>query len=99
SPEWLSTGEIAGIFADEVGAARGVVTGTFDDGARLLSRSVLPNFQDVTPGDRLQAGVALRADTSGISVHPYLFRLVCKNGAIMAHTTGTERIDCVAGRE
>src|SRR5262249_34057332 len=52
---------------------------------RLFLRAVLPGEREVRPGDRLQGGVALRATPEEISVHPYVFRKVCSNGAIRAH--------------
>jgi hypothetical protein len=36
------------------------------------------------PQDEVQCGVALQATARGIWLYPYLFRLVCANGAIMA---------------
>jgi hypothetical protein len=59
---------------------------TFDDGSRLFSRSLIPSVEEVRPNDRLQGGLALRATDSEIWLHPYLFRQVCRNGAIMAHS-------------
>jgi hypothetical protein len=46
----------------------------------------------VAPGDRLQGGVALRANEEGVCVHPYVFRQVCSNGAIFAQVVGTRVI-------
>jgi hypothetical protein len=89
----LTTAEIQAIFAEEVRAAGGSVSDTFDDGARLFTRSVLPGVRDVRPGDRLQGGVALRATGPDVWVHPYVFRQVCRNGAIMAHALQSEHIE------
>ena len=80
----LMTQRISMIFADEISAAGGTVHETFDDGTRLFARSVLPDVADVRRGDRIQGGVAIRAGDQDVSVHPYTFRLVCKNGAIRA---------------
>jgi hypothetical protein len=41
----------------------------------------------------LQGGVALRASEQDVWVHPYVFRLVCRNGAIMAHAVQTRHIE------
>ena len=65
---------------------------TFEDGERH-TRSLLPSVADVRPNDKLQGGVALKATEREICLHPYLFRLVCKNGAIRAHAIQTRRID------
>jgi hypothetical protein len=89
----LSTAEIRDIFAAEIANAHGVVSETFDDGDRLFTRSLLPWVADVRPNDQMQGGVALKATEREICLHPYLFRLVCKNGAVRAHAIQTRRID------
>jgi hypothetical protein len=81
-------------FGEQIAAAGGNVTDSFDDGgSRLYLRATLPARSDVAPGDRLQAGVAMRADDVDVRVHPYVFRLVCKNGAIFAQAVGTRVIE------
>jgi hypothetical protein len=64
----------------------------FDDGERLYARSVLPRLVEVTPGDRFQSGVAIKATAEGICVHPYLFRRICSNGAILALLLGSKAL-------
>src|SRR5262245_20524222 len=93
SDDWLTTGEIGQLFCVEIEAAGGTVIDTFDDDRRLFARSVLPGVREVRPGDELQGGVALRTTDQRVYVHPYVFRLVCKNGAIRAHAIQTEQID------
>src|SRR5262249_37537066 len=72
-----------------------------EGGTRLFLRAVLPEEREVRAGDRLQGGVALRATPEEISVHPYVFRQVCSNGAIRAHALQSLRIerDNLAPRE
>jgi hypothetical protein len=82
----LTTAQVLAVFAEEVVARRGQVTDTFDDGQCLLTRSVLPLVAEVRPGDQLQGGIALKATSVGVWLYPYLFRLVCRNGAIVAET-------------
>jgi len=84
----LSTQTISAVFLEELQAHSGRVTDTYDDGRRLLTRSLLPFVDDVRPSDRMQGGVALRADESEIALHPYLFREVCRNGAIISQSLG-----------
>jgi hypothetical protein len=93
SMDWLSTREIAGVFAEEVAEVGGSVTDRFDDGARLYLRSVLPGKRAVGYRDMVQGGIALRATGEEIWVHPYVFREVCKNGAIIAQATETRHIE------
>jgi len=89
----LSTAEILAVFGEEIAARRGQVTDIFDDGERLLTRSVLPYVEEVRAGDRLQGGVALKKCEEGVWLHPYLFRLVCQNGAIVAQTLDSRFIE------
>jgi hypothetical protein len=92
-PDFLSTREIAGVFAEEIQSLGGRVSDRFDDGgSRLFLRSILPPRQDVRRGDGLQGGVALLATDAEIRVHPYVFRQVCTNGAIRAHAVQTVRL-------
>src|SRR5262249_12559222 len=91
--DWLTTREIADIFAEEIALAGGEVSDRFDEGTRLFLRAVLPGERAVRPGDRLRGGVALRATQEEVSVHPYVFRQVCSNGAIRAHATQSLHIE------
>jgi hypothetical protein len=91
--DWLTTQEIGEVFAEEIAMAGGHVSDRFDDGTRLFLRAVLTDEQDVRSGDRLRGGVAVRATQEEISVHPYVFRQVCSNGAIRAHATQSRCIE------
>src|ERR1700687_3265270 len=91
--EFPTTDEIKTLFAEEIAAAGGVVSDTFDDRRRLFTRSVLPRLREVATGDKVQGGVALMATEGEVSVHPYVYRLVCKNGAIVARAIQTRQIE------
>jgi hypothetical protein len=90
--DWLTAGEIRTIFAEEIAAVGGQVTETVDAQPHFFARSVLPGVREVSRGDRLQGGVALRASDEEILVHPYVFRQVCTNGAIRAHAIETRHL-------
>jgi hypothetical protein len=89
----LSTMEIQAIFAEEIADAGGFISDTFDDGDRLFARSILPWVAEVRPKDQMQGGVAIKSAECEVSIHPYLFRTVCTNGAILAHAIETRRLD------
>lgn len=93
--EMLTTTEVRAIFTEEIAARGGTVRDAYQDDSRLFLRSILPETREVRADDRMQNGVALRMDAQHICVHPYVFRLVCKNGAIQAHALQTHQIDCV----
>jgi len=77
--------EILGAFTEEISRRDGKVTETFHQPGQLFVRSVFPRAEEIRAGDKIQGGVALRATDTVAWVYPYVFRLVCKNGAIMAH--------------
>jgi hypothetical protein len=89
----LTTSEILAVFDAEITTRGGRVTETFNDGRRLFSRSVLPEVEEVRPGDGLKGGIALKATEQGLWLYPYLFRLVCRNGAILAETLGSRSVE------
>jgi hypothetical protein len=70
---------------EEILAREGKVTEKFHQTGQLFIRSVLPQVVEIRARDKVQSGVALRATDTAAWVYPYVFRLVCKNGAIMAH--------------
>lgn len=78
------TSSIKRVFEEEIAIAGGTVPDVFDDGGRLFLRSILPPSEEVHRGDRIHGGVALRTRGADVLIHPYFYRVVCKNGAIMA---------------
>jgi hypothetical protein len=85
--ERFLTQEILEVFTEKISAREGKVTETFHQPSLLLVRAVFPQGEEIRVGDKVQGGVALRATDTAAWVYPYVFRLVCKNGAIMAHAT------------
>jgi hypothetical protein len=88
----LTTREIGAVFAEEIADAGGSVANAFDDGNRLFMRAILPSEVEIESNDRVRGGVAIRATTEEIWVHPYVFRQVCQNGAIIAHATESRHL-------
>ncbi len=88
----LTTAQIQTIFEEEVKLAGGKVTDTFDDGTLLFTRAVLPKNEKVARRDRVDKGVALKAAWEDVWVHPYVFRRVCINGAIVAQAVATKHV-------
>ena len=87
-----ATAPLKSIFFQEVIARGGRVSDIFDDGTRLILRSILPEVKELGKGDSVQGGVALRFSGRDVWVHPYLFRQICTNGAIMARAIETRYI-------
>jgi hypothetical protein len=82
--------EIAPEFVSEVEAVGGTVMECIPDDDRLYARATFQSAGAVRIGDEVRSGVALRVSGPDVSVHPYLFRQICANGAI--------RVDRVASR-
>lgn len=99
SPTALTTTRILDAFDKEITARGGRVTDSFHDGRRLFTRSVLEGSLEVRPGDRVQGGVALKAISDEICLYPYVFRQVCRNGAIIAQTISSRVIRGVDEQE
>lgn len=91
--DWLTTGQVRAIFAEEVFGVGGSIREAFDDGTLLFARGVLPQMREVRPRDQLHSGVAMRCMPEQVVVHPYVFREVCRNGAIMAWSQQSHQIE------
>jgi hypothetical protein len=87
-----ATQDIHATVLDELTCIGGTVSDRFDDGRRLFLRAVLPISDEVRPKDIVEGGIAVRTVGQEIEVCPYLFRQVCKNGAIMPQVAETRRI-------
>lgn len=94
----LTNVRIRVVFAEEIAALRGTIANVIHQDDRLYLRAVLPRYAEVGSLDSVQCGVALRSVEGALQVHPYVFRLVCENGAIMAHALQTRRIENLAAR-
>jgi hypothetical protein len=89
----MTTSAIQEAFSEEIALMGGRVTDVFDDGSRLFARAVMPKTFEVLPKDNVQGGVALRASSEEVWVHPYVFRQVCSNGAVLAQAMECRRIE------
>jgi hypothetical protein len=93
NPTFLpSTCQLKELFAREIAALGGTVSDLYDDGSRLFARAILPQVREVRPKDQVQGGVAMRTTGGQVQVHPYLFRQVCRNGAVMAQALQTRQV-------
>jgi hypothetical protein len=89
---WPTTIDVYRIFSEETANAGGTVTDTFDDGNRLFIRSVVPDLCEIIPGDSVKGGVALRSNLEEIWIHPYMLRVVCRNGSLRPLAIQSTRI-------
>lgn len=88
----LTTAQVLELFTEVITTYDGEVADTFHSNDRLFTRSILPDVEEVRPKDRLQGGVALKATSKDIWIYPFVFRQVCKNGAILAETIASQHI-------
>src|SRR5688500_16960807 len=89
------TQELHALFIDEVSAMGCVCPDVYDDGVGLYARAFFSTPVDVRPGDAVQGGVALRAVGEFVDVHPFVYRQVCTNGAIVADAFQSRRVQRV----
>jgi hypothetical protein len=85
--------KLAELFETEVRNRNGRVVDLVEDGSRLFARSILHEKVEVRRGDFVEGGVALCLMQTQISVRPYVFRLVCTNGAVMAMSDEARTIE------
>jgi hypothetical protein len=90
-----ATQDIDATVVDELAFLGGSVSDRYDDGRRLFLRARLPIRDEVRPKDIVEGGIAVRTVGREIEVCPYLFRQVCKNGAIMPQVAEARRIGLV----
>lgn len=88
---------IAELFAAEIAARKGRIVDSFHDERRLFARSLLHEKVEVRKRDDLEGGVAICLLEGVVSVRPYVFRLVCANGAVMAMSDEACEIDLGTG--
>lgn len=83
---------VRALFRAEIHGLGGDVPDEVSDGRRLFARAVLPEQADVASRDLVKPGVALRYSEDEVEVRPYVFRVVCRNGAIVAHSGAGQRV-------
>jgi len=81
------------LFQEEVHSLEGRVSDALNDGQRLFARAVLPADARVSGNDVVHSGVALRYMNGVLDVRPYVYRVVCRNGAIAAFSGQGRSID------
>ncbi len=96
APLLPATQDICATVVEELAFLGGTVKDEFDDGRRLILRAILPMSDEVRPKDVVEGGIAVRAVGKEIEISPYLFRQVCRNGAIMPQVVETRCIRRVA---
>lgn len=84
--------EVLSIVEEELAGIGGRISESIRHRGRLFLRATVPHTRQVRPNDHVQGGVAVTTVGREIGIHPYVFRQVCRNGAIMAKTLGTKRI-------
>lgn len=95
----ITTKEVLSTFTDEISNHDGEILDSICKSDRLITRSVLPQFEEVRIKDTIRAGVALKATLEGIWIYPYTFRLVCRNGAIIARTLDVRQLEEIESRK
>ena len=80
--------DIRDTFHQAVMNQEGEVAECLESDNSLFIRARLAADDCARPGDIMNPGVALRCRETQIEVCPYVYRQVCRNGAILARSTG-----------
>lgn len=80
----VSTDALLELFQEAIDELGGRVSDALNDGRRLFARSVLPTEERISGDDVVKPGVALRCTDDAAEVRPYVYRVICRNGAILA---------------
>lgn len=59
----------------------------------VYARATSPRAREIRDRDTFFGGVAFRASDTGVSIHPYAFRVVCSNGLVMGKSRMTAEFD------
>jgi hypothetical protein len=85
--------ELSVAFREEVSAVGGRVLDVQVVAELVYARAIVPTLAgDVAKLDHVNGGVAMRTVGADVLVHPFVYRRVCRNGQIQAHSTTTMRI-------
>ena len=84
------------LFRDEVSRLGGQVADVVADDERLFARSLLPDSLPVFPDDFVKPGIALRYVSDTVEVRPYVHRVICSNGQILAYSGRGGSVEIVA---
>ena len=87
--------EIQRTFGESIADLGGTVTSICYVGELLFARSTLSATDEVRRGDQVRAGVSLRSIGQDVKVHPYVFRQICRNGAVMPQNVDARHISRV----
>jgi hypothetical protein len=87
--------EIHDLFIEEVTEMGCVHPDVYDDGVCLYASAFFSAPVEVRPGDAVQGGVALHTAREFVDVHPFVYRQICTNGAIVADALESRRIQRV----
>ncbi|MEP7381854.1 MAG: hypothetical protein ABI910_09225 [Gemmatimonadota bacterium] len=81
--------ELQVLFTEALRESGDVTIDCVAESRALWMRGVLPQAQQVRPGDNLRGGVAMRTLGDEVLIHPYVMRQVCTNGAVLSHARST----------
>ena len=80
-------------FFEAVARNGGSIREVLQDSDAIIVRALLPGTAEVRPDDVHHRGIAMRCSGPTIELHPYTFREVCSNGAIMAQSIDSIRLN------
>ena len=91
------TQAIVAAVCEEVDLAGGQIADCHDDGRRLFLRATVPIAEEVRPGDIIQEGIAVAAGNAEVKIRHFVYRQVCRNGAVIPQSISGQSFSRVEG--
>ena len=91
------TQAIVAAVCEEVDLAGGQIADCHDDGRRLFLRTTVPIAEEVRPGDIIQEGIAVAAGNAEVKIRHFVYRQVCRNGAVIPQSISGQSFSRVEG--
>ncbi|MEM7453926.1 MAG: hypothetical protein AAF456_06170 [Planctomycetota bacterium] len=85
----LAPNSVHNLFSGRIEALGGKILSSHTGDACLYARSTMPLAENLQAGDRVNGGVAIRMLDHEVQVSPFVFRQICRNGAIMSRELGS----------
>ncbi len=88
--------DIRVLFEDVLASQGGQLKDSMQHADRCFLRGVLPDRFQVRAADFMRPGVAVMTAADAVCMHPFLYREVCDNGAILCETTQSCTVQRIA---
>jgi hypothetical protein len=85
------------VVREEVDHAGGQIADFHDRGRRLFLRATIPIAEEVRPRDIIHGGIAVAAGGAEVKIRHFVYRQVCRNGAVIPQSISGQSFSRVDG--